>query len=38
MADERLFRVVDLLGESQLSVPAVSCSEINWQKCVIRQE
>ena len=38
MADERPFRVVDLLSESTLNAPAVSCSEINWQKCVICQD
>jgi len=47
MADERPFRVVDLLLGSadphflvlrRLNEPAVSCSEINWQKRVICQD
>jgi len=61
MADERPFRVVDLLGPAdphflveicrsarsadphflvlcRLNEPAVSCSEINWQKRVICQD
>jgi len=32
------FRAVDLLGNSRLKEPAVSCREINWQKCVICQD
>jgi predicted RNA-binding protein YlxR (DUF448 family) len=38
MADERPFRVVDLLSDSRPNAPAVSCSEINWQKCVLCQD
>ena len=37
MADERPFRVVEPVG-AWPNEPAVSCSEINWQKCVLRQD